>query len=131
MFGKVIIFGPGYRNRKAENEVRGAETEKPGIVGRAINRLVQYAVKKMLGTAGTGNRDVYDAISLNEQEARRGGKVVYMDEKRSRQLSVTIPPGIKEGQLIRLRGMGDGGDLYLKVEIKRPILEKVKKLLKI
>jgi DnaJ-class molecular chaperone len=44
---------------------------------------------------------------------------------------------MKEGQKIRLKGMGapgkDGGepgDLYLKVKIKKPLLEKVRELLK-
>jgi curved DNA-binding protein len=45
---------------------------------------------------------------------------------------------MKEGQKIRLKGMGapgqeggDPGDLYLKVKIKKPLLEKVRELLKI
>jgi DnaJ-class molecular chaperone len=45
---------------------------------------------------------------------------------------------MKQGQRIRLKGMGapgkDGGepgDLYLKVRIKKPLLEKVRELLRI
>jgi DnaJ-class molecular chaperone len=51
---------------------------------------------------------------------------------------VNIPPEIKEGQKIRLKGMGAGGrdggepgDLYLKVKIRKPLLQKVRELLKI
>ena len=64
----------------------------------------------------------------------QGGKVVYLDERRSRRLNITIPPGMKEGQVIRLRGMGGGGaggDLYLKVAIRRPVLKKVREFLKL
>lgn len=50
---------------------------------------------------------------------------------------VTIPPGTKEDQKIRLKGMGeegkDGGEpghLYLNVKIKKPLLQKVRDLLK-
>ena len=49
-----------------------------------------------------------------------------------RRLAITIPAGIKDGQSVRLRGMGQGGgDLYLKIEVKRSIVKKVKELLKI
>ncbi len=43
-----------------------------------------------------------------------------------------IPPGIREGQHIRLSGMGEDGkgggnpgDLYLKVQIRKPLIQKV------
>ena len=46
-----------------------------------------------------------------------------------------MPPGVREGQVIRLRGVGDGpgkkGDLYLKVEIRKPILKRVREFLKV
>jgi DnaJ-class molecular chaperone len=45
---------------------------------------------------------------------------------------------MKEGQKIRLKGMGapgkgggEAGDLFLKVKIKRPLFERVKNFLKI
>ncbi len=132
MFGRVIVFGPGYGRRPQEQQsVSAGQT----LVGKLVGKVAQYAVKKIMGKlAGTG-ADAHETITLNEREARHGGKVVYLDQKRSRQITITIPPGIEEGQSIRLRGMGDGGlekgDLYLKVEIRRPLLDKVKKLLKI
>ena len=52
-------------------------------------------------------------------------------------MRVKIPAGIREGQRIRLRGMGvpgkDGGepgDMYLEVKIKAPFIERIKNLFK-
>jgi DnaJ-class molecular chaperone len=49
-------------------------------------------------------------------------------------LVVKIPPGVRDGQKIRLAGMGEDGkgggtpgDLYLKVQIKKSLIEKIKK----
>jgi len=57
---------------------------------------------------------------------------------RSKELIVIIPPGMKEGQKIRVEGngrtgkeAGEAGDLYLKVKIKEPLLERIKNFLKV
>lgn len=131
MFGRVIVFGSGMRPRGG---ALGQRPEKPGIAARTVTRLIQYALKKIAGSIGGGaGKDVYETITLEEQEAARGGKVVYLDQRRSRELSIAIPPGIREGQLIRLKGMGEGppgkGDLYLRVEIRRPLFKKVREFL--
>jgi DnaJ-class molecular chaperone len=49
-------------------------------------------------------------------------------------LVVKIPPGVREEQRIRLTGMGEEGkgggkpgDLFLKVQIKTPLMQKIKK----
>lgn len=132
MFGRVIVFGPGHGRRREERQpISAGQT----LVGKVVGRIAQYAIKKIMGRLAGQTTDAHDTITLNEREARQGGKVVYLDQKRSRQITITVPAGIEEGQSIRLRGMGDGmlekGDLYLKVEIRRPLLDKVKKLLKI
>jgi curved DNA-binding protein len=51
----------------------------------------------------------------------------------SRDLMIKIPPGIREGQRIKLKSMGgDGrqggepGDLFLKVKIRTSFLKKIK-----
>ncbi|HUJ68664.1 MAG TPA: DnaJ domain-containing protein [Syntrophorhabdales bacterium] len=131
MFGRVIVFGAGNRRRAG---AVGQVAEKPSIAARTVSRLIQYALKKIVGSIGSGaGKDVYETITLEEQEAARGGKVVYLDQRRSRELSIAIPAGIREGQLIRLKGMGGGppgkGDLYLKVEIRRPLFKKVREFL--
>ena len=49
---------------------------------------------------------------------------------------VTIPAGVYDGQKIRLTGMGENGkdggvpgDLFLKVRVKKPLLERIKQLI--
>ncbi|HET9677161.1 MAG TPA: DnaJ C-terminal domain-containing protein [Solirubrobacterales bacterium] len=64
-------------------------------------------------------------IEVTLEEAARGGKqkISLAD---GRDFEVQIPPGVREGQKIRLAGQGGGGasggpagDLYLRVRIKR------------
>lgn len=132
VFGRVIVFGPGFRGKEMD---RTEVLSRPGIIGKAVNRIAQYALKRVLSRIAGEGKDVYDTITIDEHEATRGGKVVYLDEKRSRELTIAVPPGVKEGQLIRLRGVGDGrqnkGDLYLRVEIRRPLLTRVREFLKV
>ena len=138
IFGKVIIFGPGMGwggQRGARREVphgnhAGRELAgQPGILARAVGALGRYAMKRLMGVGQGG--DMHDRLTLDDGEAGRGGRVEYLD-RMGRRLAITIPAGIKDGQSVRLRGMGQGGgDLYLKIEVKRSIVKKVKELLKI
>ena len=132
MFGRVIIFNSGFGGRQSG---KTEDSGKPGLLGRVVNRVTGYALGKMLGRAGGGKKDVYDTITLDEHEAVAGGKVIYLDTRRSRELTIAVPPGVREGQLIRLRGVGEGreekGDLYLRVEIRRPLLKRVRDFLKV
>ena len=82
-------------------------------------------------------KNLEDVIDLDFRKALEGTKGRYAHRKRSKELIVTIPPGMREGQKIRLEGMGamgkDGGepgDLYLRVKIKKPLFEKIKSFLK-
>jgi len=76
--------------------------------------------------------DVSDTFYLTPEEARQGGSFPYHQRKKDKKLMVTIPSGIKDGQKIRLSGMGEDGkggakpgDLYLRVTMKKPLLTKV------
>jgi len=78
--------------------------------------------------------DVEDEIKIPSEVASAGGKVNYHYAKpdNPRDLIIKIPPGIREGQKIKLKGMGkDGrhggeyGDLYLKVKVYTPLLKKI------
>jgi DnaJ-class molecular chaperone len=130
MFGRVIVFGS--RRAPAGREVRAGE--RTGILGRLMERTARYVLRKMLGESGVRPQDVYETIGIGEDDARRGGKVEYTDARTSQTISITIPPGIGDGQHIRLKGMGDGGivkgDLYLKVEMRQPFFRRVKEFLR-
>jgi DnaJ-class molecular chaperone len=80
-------------------------------------------------------RDLYDTIVLQSDFAQSGGPYPYFSKKQSKKLVVKVPPGIREGQQIRLVGMGDSGkgggkagDLYLKVQLKRSFYQHLKKM---
>ncbi len=133
VFGKVIIFGS---SRRPASE---PETLPPrGGFSSVLVKLAGYAVRKMLGLGeAPKEKDRYDLLHLDPDQANEGGHVVYRDPVGSKEFVINIPPGTKEGQVMRLRGAGGrgapgepAGDLYLKVEIKRSLLQKVKKLIK-
>ncbi len=81
-------------------------------------------------------KDINDIITLQAGHAQQGGPYAYYHRKKSKKLVVQVPPGVKDGQKIRLTGLGEGGkggatagDLYLKVSIKTPLLQGIKNLL--
>ncbi len=133
VFGKFIIFGApfGMGSRPA----MGSRPDSGSLLGKAAG----YVFKKVLGLEGNHEgKDMYDVIALEPDQALYGGKIKYVDWKRHKELIITIPPKIRAGQKIRLKGMGgagkDGGtkgDLYLSVDIRKPLLEKVRAFLKI
>jgi len=76
--------------------------------------------------------DIADTIYLNQNIAQQGGPYAYLNKKTSKKLMVKIPAGIRDGQRIRLSGMGEDGkgsgqpgDLYLTVKINKPLLGKI------
>jgi DnaJ-class molecular chaperone len=129
-----IFFGPGFGKNKQQGIPVSSEIF-PGLLGK----IIQYLLKKTFGMREPQRgKDLGDVIYLDPQQALEGAKGKYLHRKRSKELIVTVPPGMKEGQKIRLKGMGapgkdggESGDLYLKVKIKKPLLEKVRGLLKI
>ena len=64
-------------------------------------------------------RDIEAKLTLGLDEAYRGGKrKIRLEDGRS--LEVDMPPGMYNGQRIRLKGQGiEGGDLYLKITVAR------------
>jgi curved DNA-binding protein len=129
-----ILFGPGF-GRGQQQGIPFSSEIFPGILGK----FIKYLLKKTLGTREPKRgKDLEDAIYLDPGQAREGAKGKYLHRKRSKELIITVPPGMKDGQKIRLKGMGapgreggEPGDLYLKVKIKRPLLERARELLKI
>jgi curved DNA-binding protein len=126
-FAGGFIFGGPYQGGE-----RGQSTiPPPGTLGK----LSRFILKKISGIEIAQNgKDLEDVIHLTGEQARQGGPYAYFLRKKSKKLLVRIPPGVSEGQRIRLAGMGEDGkgggapgDLYLKVHIKRPLIHKIKK----
>jgi DnaJ-class molecular chaperone len=129
-----IFFGPGFGRNKSQGSLIPSDMF-PGYVGK----LLKYLLKRIFRiNEPEKGKDVGDIIYLDPRQALEGARGRYLHRTRSKELIVTIPPGMKEGQKIRLKGMGapgkdggEAGDLYLKVKIKKPLFERVKNFLKI
>jgi DnaJ-class molecular chaperone len=131
VFGKVIIFGSG-RERKADHELG-----QPSGLSGVLVKLAGYAVRKMVGLgASPKEADRYALLPLDVKQAEEGGRITYRDAADSKEFFVTVPAGIRDGQVMRLRGAGRDapgeptGDLYLKVEIRKSLFHKIRNLVK-
>jgi len=132
VFGRGFIFA-GFPLGK---EVGHNLPPQGGLFPSLLGKLAGYLVRKVFKGWETGQaEDRYDVITLSQQDALRGAKVSYIDRDTSRQLIVAVPAGLREGQTIRLRGGVKNnthdivtGDLYLKVHIRKGLLEKARVL---
>jgi DnaJ-class molecular chaperone len=131
VFGKVIILGSGW-SRRANPEL----AQPAGLPG-VFAKLAGYVLRKMLElAAGPREKDQYDLLYLDAKLAEGGGRVTYRGGADSKEFTVTVPPGMRDGQIMRLRGAGSNtpgepaGDLYLKVQIRKSLLRKVRAFLK-
>ncbi len=102
----------------------------------SLGKLSRFVLGKISGIELPQNgADIQENIYLSPVQAFEGGPYAYYFKKKSKRLVVKIPPGIKEGQKIRLTGIGEKGkaggntgDLYLKVHISKQWFQKVKSL---
>jgi curved DNA-binding protein CbpA len=136
VWGRGFIFsGPIHRGGH-RGAYRGEIPTPFGIPSTYLGKMFGFLLKKALGIeAGEKGRDRHDVIALDPRQAREGGKLNYFHRWRSKDLVITIPPGIHEGQSIRLKGMGDDGkggrepgDLYLKIKLRKPLLQKIREV---
>lgn len=127
---------PGQHDRSRGEFPRGSKTPfyPTGYPKGVWGKIFEHTLKKSFNLPERG-RDLYDEITLTPEKAQKGGKVEYSFKKwgLSRKITVNVPPNIKEGQRIRLAGMGgegknggDNGDLYLRVKIRIPLWQKIK-----
>ncbi len=107
----------------------GTITYKPNWFERMLSivfiKLSRFLLKKLLGIEYTANLDLHIELELTPAVASAGGEkeVSYKRSKRKKKLTVKIPPGIKSGTKIRLKGMGlvenkKSGDLYLHIKVR-------------
>jgi DnaJ-class molecular chaperone len=116
--------------RRRQGQLAGNRGPLPGL----IQKFFQKAIGLKPVTKG---KDIQDVITLDEASAQQGGPYAYFHKKKSKKLVVKVPSGVRDGQKIRLAGMGEAGtgggqagDLYLRVHIKRPLLERIRRYLK-
>jgi DnaJ-class molecular chaperone len=144
------FYGQGYQNyefRKPGFFAKGFVF--PGAAGKGgpvpssfqlqgnLGKVYRYLFKKISGFELPENgADINDTIFLSPRQAQEGGPYAYYLKKKSKKLVVKIPPGVKDGKRIRLAGMGtDGkaggkpGDLYLKVNITKPLFQSVREFI--
>ena len=143
-----FFFGPmnrAYRERMQgfSYQPKGSSLSRQPLFSRILLKGLEFlqkqAVKKFGIELPERGKDLEDQIAITHEEASVGDQVRYKYTKigKSKELLVKIPPGIRDGQKIRLKGLGgegkhggESGDLYLKVKIHTPFLIRIKKSLR-
>ncbi len=106
--------------------------------GRGTGRLARMLIARIAGALlPRKGRDLSDTITVSPRQAVQGGPYAYAHRKRGKKLVVNIPPATRNGQRIRLAGMGmpgagggPDGDLFLRVRVVRSIGEKLRALIR-
>jgi DnaJ-class molecular chaperone len=112
----------------------------PFLKTQSIKEKLGNVSRQLLQKATSGQpqkgADYHDVIHIDPSLAENGGPYAYQLKAHGRKLVVKIPPGTREGQKIRLAGMGEAGkngmpsgDLYLKITLQKSLFEKIKALL--
>ncbi|MFP4050028.1 MAG: DnaJ domain-containing protein [Desulfovermiculus sp.] len=119
-------FDPSVQgNPGTAREARVAAAKKPGLWQKIGQKVKQLA----LGQAKTESKDLHFSLPLSAQEARRGTEVTIALDRGGRQerLIVKVPPGSRQGTVLRLRNKGKPGrgseppgDAYLELELDKP-----------
>jgi curved DNA-binding protein CbpA len=139
-----FFFGPMSKTyqdmlRASRYQTNEAPAYRPSLFSRillkGIRAFQNHMVKKYGLELPERGEDIEDGITISSEVASAGGKVLYNYAKpdNPRDLMIKIPSGIREGQKIKLKGMGkdgrhggESGDLYLKVKVHTPFLKKIK-----
>lgn len=108
-------------------------TYKPSLLQRLLSKITVsigcYIMRKLFGSQYESlikpDLDRHIELELSPTEAATGGEkqVTYKRGKKTNQLMVKVPAGVKPGTKIRLKGMGiiddrKSGDLYLHIKVK-------------
>ena len=142
--GSFFFFGPMSKDYQEKmEESLSQKVEVPAyksslffrILLKGLGAFQRHVAKKYGLELPERGKDVQDEIKITPQVASSGGKVQYhyMKTGDSRDLMIKVPPGIKEGERIRLKGMGkdgsnggEAGDLYLNIKIRTSFLKKIR-----
>jgi len=121
---------PGYMDERLRTKV-----EPTGVFDNIIKKVGSFVSKKLsalatqrISTGAGKGRDINYNITLSRMEASTGKEIVISyrrDDDRSEKLSVKVPPGVKNGTRLKLKGKGlpdigggSSGDLYLTVNLQ-------------
>jgi DnaJ-class molecular chaperone len=131
-----VFYGPGMvvGNGPDAGQVVPPAVAGPGMGTRALNSSMKWALRALGIPVPEKGKDIEDTIRVSAADAANGKEIEYYYKlERTRKLMVKVPAGTKDGQKIRLRGLGkpgkDGGetgDLYLKVSINRTLLDRIR-----
>lgn len=128
---RVYNFGGGVTDR--QYPPTRVSAYQPNWMERLLSRIAvkvgKFALRKLLGfqfePLSGQNLDQHIELEISPVEAAAGAEkgVTYKRGNETRKLRVKIPPGVKPGTKIRLRGLGavegkKSGDLYLQIKIK-------------
>jgi DnaJ-class molecular chaperone len=139
--GFVFYQAPGQQHGTGDKTIYGSQAPSPQIPFSGIlGALIKLFLQKVLGIQfPEKGKDWKDVITLSPKQVEKGNEVEYIHKKydKPKKLMVKIPPGVKSGQRIRLKGMGapgrgggESGDMYLEVRIKVPLSKKIKGIFK-
>jgi DnaJ-class molecular chaperone len=128
----------GFAFRVPPRRSGGAGTPPPLQLGGPLGKLLKVVLKKRWGLElPEKGKDRSDRIIIPPELAGSGGRIRYLYRLKGKELVVTVPRGIRNGQKIRLRGMGDEGkgggepgDLYVTVRVRKHLLKRIRDLLK-
>ena len=106
------------------------------FLSSGLGKLIRYGLEKTFGVEfPLKGKDIHDRVTLPVELASSGGKIRYTSRKLSKDLRVKIPSGIKEGQQIRLKGLGEEGkgggkpgDLLITIRLKKPLYRRIASL---
>lgn len=133
VFGGVFVFGPGMFKRQFYSRGHRHITPenkpvlKKSLLGKIGEKVGRFFLNKVFDPQrGTTTSDLHYSLSITPDEAARGAqkRIALKRASKTEKLLVKIPPGIRSGTSLRLRGKGKGGsregragDLYLTIEI--------------
>ena len=128
------IFGGGFFFL---GPLGGMGRGKMPLSGGPLAMLAGQIFKKLAqASAPDKGGDLIETIVVDAETAEKGGPYAFYHKTADKKLIVKIPPRVKNRQKIRLAGQGrpgkgggPPGDLLLKVQIRKPLLDRLKSLI--
>lgn len=139
-FARGFVFSTGHprtsrhaRDHQNPPTITGQNSKPPlsGNTGRFLRGIFKMAGVEL----PERGRDWKDTLKLDPAQTQLGGEVEYHYRKwgKPKNLMVKIPAGIRDGQQIKLKGMGssgkaggESGDLYLRIKIRMGFFQRVR-----